>query len=81
MRYSAETIHTSTVRINYFFEDGLYPKPAVNYGDSDRTFSRYDGIFKSLVSVFRTSGHVRRAEAIIDELIHDMAGVFGPACS
>jgi len=70
-----------TDRVNYFFEDGLYTKPAVKYGESDITFSRYAAIFQGLVSVFHTSEHLRRAEAIIDELIHDMAGLFGSARS
>jgi hypothetical protein len=70
----------ATDRVNYFFEDGLYTKPVVDYGGSDITFSRYDGIFQSLVSVFHTSKHLRRAETIIDELIHDMADLFGSAC-
>lgn len=65
-----------TDRINYFFEDGLYPKPAVTYGDSGKTFSRFDGIFQNLVSVFHTSESLCCAETIIDELLHGMAGLF-----
>lgn len=68
-----------TDRVNYFFEDALYAKPAVDYGRSEITFSRYDGIFQSLVSVFHTSDHLRRAEAIIDQLIHDMVYIFHEA--
>jgi len=64
-------------RVNYFFEDGLYPKAAVKYGGPDMPFSRFDAIFQGLVSVFHTSEHLKQAEAIIDELIHDMAGLFG----
>jgi len=69
----------ATDRVNYFFEDGLYTKPAVKYGESDITFSRYDAIFQGLVSVFHTAEHLRKSEAIIDELIHDMAGIFASA--
>lgn len=69
----------ATDRVNYFFEDELYSKPAVNYRGSDITFSRYNGIFQSLVSVFHSTEDLRRAEKIIDELIQDMAGLFSSA--
>jgi len=62
-----------TDRVNYFFKDGLYKKPSVSYKGNSLTFSRYDDIFKNLVSVFQTDEHLRFAETMIDNLIKEMA--------
>jgi len=64
-----------TDRVNYFFKDGLYAKPSVSYKGNGLIFSRYDDIFKNLVSAFQTDEHLRRGEAMITRLITDIAGI------
>jgi len=70
----------ATDRANYFFEDNLYSKPAVNYSNDASCKSRYDEIFKNLVSAFHSADQMRSAEKIIDSFIYEMAAVLrGPA--
>jgi hypothetical protein len=63
-------------RVNYFFKDNLYTRPAVQYGDAADCGSRYDEIFKNLVSTFHTADQLRLAEAMMDTLIDEIAKVY-----
>jgi hypothetical protein len=68
--------NSTTDRVNYFFKDNLYGKPAVHYGENATYTSRYDKIFKNLVSTFHTPDQIHRAEEIIDRLIEKLAAAF-----
>ena len=59
---------------NYFFNDGLYEKPPVNYEKTGQTFSRYDRLFRELHSVFENPEALVRAEAFLDRLFDGLAG-------
>lgn len=61
--------NSATDRVNYFFKDRLYEKPDIHYGETGADRSRYDDIFKNLVSVFHNEDQLRRAERMIDDLI------------
>ncbi len=61
-----------TDRVNYFFKDNLYAKPAVSYGNAAVSESRHHEIFKSLVSTFSTDEQLQRAETMIDKLLGEM---------
>lgn len=61
-----------TDRVNYFFKDNLYAKPAVHYGDAAVSGSRHDEIFKNLVSTFDTADQLQQAETMIDNLIEEI---------
>jgi len=64
-----------TDRVNYFFKDRLYLKPDVRYEDAAGNRSRYDEIFKNLVSVFHNSDELREAEKMIDSQLDRMTGI------
>ncbi|MFC1829225.1 hypothetical protein ACFL0O_06410 [Thermodesulfobacteriota bacterium] len=64
-----------TDRVNYFFKDRLYLKPDVRYEDAAVNRSRYEEIFKNLVSVFRDRNELREAENMIDSLMDRMSGI------
>lgn len=59
---------------NYFFNDRLYPKPAVDYSPADSTGSRYDAIFRELHSVFASKAELSAAEQLLDGLFAELAG-------
>ena len=61
-----------TDRVNYFFKDNLYAKPAVSYGNAAVSESRHHEIFKNLVSTFSTDEQLQRAETMIDKLLGEM---------
>ena len=63
----------ATDRVNYFFKDNLYAKPAVQYNDAAVCGSRYDEIFKNMVSTFHAADQLRLAETMIDTLIEELA--------
>lgn len=56
-------------RVNYFFEDDLYPKPDIDYGRFSPGISKFDLIFKHLGSVFANADDLRRAEAMVEDLV------------
>jgi hypothetical protein len=58
---------------NYFFGDNLYSTPSVNYEAIGRTTSRYDTIFRCLVSYFYSESELRNAENLLDVLIDKLA--------
>lgn len=58
---------------NYFFNDGLYPKPQVDYSAAGGTGSRYDVIFRELHSVFASEAELLAAERFLDRLFEQLA--------
>ena len=54
---------------NYFFEDGLYPRPAVNRRTKTIPASRFEELFQELDSGFSSVGHIKDAEATIEDLL------------
>ena len=62
-----------TDRVNYFFKDNLYAKPAVHYADAAVSGSRHEEIFKNLVTTFDTADQLQQAETMIDNLIDEIA--------
>jgi hypothetical protein len=61
---------------NYFFNDGLCPRPPINYGATGTTCSPYDAIFQELVSVFSTRKELKAAEKMLDGRIEDIARIY-----
>ena len=59
---------------SYFFNDGLYPKPQVDYSAAGSTGSRYDAIFRELHSVFVSKAELSAAEQLLDRLFAELAG-------
>ncbi len=57
---------------SYFFNDGLNPKPAVDYSLTGRTGSCYDAVFRELHSVFSSHGDLAAAETIIADLKEEL---------
>jgi len=53
---------------SYFFNDGLHPKPAVDYSLTGKNGSRYDAVFRELHSAFSSASQLAAAEAIIGDL-------------
>jgi hypothetical protein len=71
--------HPATDRTNYFFEDGLYEKPVMDYQNIAAVRSRHDDIFRNLVSVFHTAEQLHLAEAMVDTLINQLfSALFEP---
>ena len=62
---------------NYFFEDRRYPKPAVKYNPSLKTPSRYDAIFRELVSSFNSPSELKHAEHLVRKIINGLASDTG----
>lgn len=58
---------------NYFFKDQRYIKPPVNYDTAGRHPSRYDILFRELISRFDSNESLERAETLIDTLIEQFA--------
>ena len=54
---------------SYFFEDGLYPGPAVNRRTKTIHASRFEELFQELDSGFSSVGHIKDAEAMIEGLL------------
>ena len=59
---------------NYFFEDGLYARPAVERPPAAAQ-SRYAAIFRELDAGFHTAADLFAAEAALDALIDELAAV------
>ncbi|RJP89609.1 MAG: hypothetical protein C4518_09945 [Desulfobacteraceae bacterium] len=57
----------------YFFNDPLYPKPAVNYDKTDGTVSKFDSIFRELHSQFNSSADLATAEEYLGRLLDDFS--------
>ncbi|MFO7707351.1 MAG: hypothetical protein R6V84_04195 [Desulfobacterales bacterium] len=51
---------------NYFFNDGLHPRPPVDYGPIGAPPSAYDPILRELGSSFASRRELRAAEALIE---------------
>ena len=54
---------------NYFFEDGLYPRPAVMRKTRTIPASRFEDILQELDSGFSSAARIERAEATIEALL------------
>lgn len=57
----------------YFFNDPLYPKPALRYETTGAGTSRYDLIFRELHSQFRSPADLTAAEDHLDRLLDRLA--------
>ncbi len=62
---------------NYFFEEGLYTKPRVDYASIGARPSRYDAFLHDLVSEFETSEELRLAVEKLERLFTRAARAFG----
>jgi hypothetical protein len=54
---------------NYFFDDGLNPKPKIDYGRLEVAPSRLDPILHELASAFDRPAALAQAEAVIEGLL------------
>ena len=54
---------------NYFFNDGLYPHPAIDYARVQAEPSAHDVIFRELSSSFASHAELCAAEAMIETLL------------
>jgi hypothetical protein len=54
---------------NYFFNDGLYPKPEIDYARLGVSSSHHDAILHELSSAFNQSSELAQAEALIEDLL------------
>jgi hypothetical protein len=54
---------------NYFFEDGLYPRPEIEMGEKRISSSRYGAIFRELDSGFPSSSDIKAAEEKIEAML------------
>jgi hypothetical protein len=59
---------------NDFFNDGIYPKPEVEYPPDRGEQSRYNGLFRELVSRFTSQGELLRAEKLLDDIFSRFHG-------
>jgi hypothetical protein len=57
----------------YLFNDGLYPKPAVDYGNTAAEYSRFNTLFRELHSHFTSPAALKAAEDYLDRLLDDLA--------
>jgi hypothetical protein len=55
---------------NYFFNDGLYPHPEIDYARIQAEPSAHDGIFRELSSWFASRTELRAAETMIEALLN-----------
>jgi hypothetical protein len=62
---------------NYFFNDGLYAKPSVDYGKTGRASSRYDNLFRELHSAFNSPADLSQAETFMECLFDALANTIG----
>ncbi len=53
---------------NYFFENGLYPRPAVFRATPDIRLSPYEKIFKELDTGFSSAKEIEAADQLLDDL-------------
>jgi hypothetical protein len=51
---------------NYFFDDGLHPKPTIDYARLAAAPSRLDPILRELSSAFERPAELAQAEALVD---------------
>lgn len=61
---------------NYFFEEGLYTKPRIDYREIGARRSRYDAILRELVSTFKSKEELHLAEETLDRLFSRSAQSF-----
>ena len=54
---------------NYFFNDGLYPRPEIDYARLGVPSSRHDAILRELSSAFSRPEELRRAEGLIEDML------------
>jgi hypothetical protein len=54
---------------NYFFNDGLYPKPAIEYTRLGVPPSRHDAILRELSSAFSRTAELTQAEGLIEDIL------------
>lgn len=60
---------------NYFFNDGLYPHPPIDYGRIGAAASVHDTLLQELGSTFRSAADLAAAEAVIEELMRPITGL------
>jgi hypothetical protein len=65
---------------NYFFNDGLYPKPPVDYSQLGAGPSTLDPILHELASAFDRPAALRKAEALIENLLDRVLRPSAPPC-
>jgi len=58
---------------NYFFEDGLYPRPELKTATDDANLPPLDAIFRELDSGFASPSDRKRGEQILESLFERMA--------
>ncbi|MBW2107975.1 MAG: hypothetical protein JRI36_04815 [Deltaproteobacteria bacterium] len=63
----------SCALIHYFFKDGLYQRPPVDYPSIAGQESRYDVIFRQLHSFFESALQLHQAEALLDRMVEGLA--------
>jgi hypothetical protein len=54
---------------NYFFNDGLYPRPAIEYARLSVPSSRHDAILRELSSAFSRPAELVQAEGLIEDIL------------
>lgn len=59
---------------NYFFNDGLYPKPPVDYARLGVASSALDSILRELSSAFNVPAALHRAETLIESFFDRILG-------
>ena len=62
---------------NYFFEDGLYPRPAVFRASASIPLSPFETIFRELDSGFSSIDDLHEAEGWVGKIIDEMVAVVG----
>ncbi len=61
----------------YYFDGAQYMITAIDYKRLGCQSSRFDGIFRSLTSEFKSADSLRRAEAVIRELLDEFTVAYG----
>lgn len=57
---------------NYFFNDNLSPKPAIDYTAIHQTPSKYHYIFQELVTTFNSKEALAKAERLLEDIFLNM---------
>ncbi|MBL0714742.1 MAG: hypothetical protein JJV98_13695 [Desulfosarcina sp.] len=65
---------------NYFFDNGLYHRPAVERSDAAIPASPYDSIFREFESHFASRDDMRRAEQVLEGLFNGLVSILSDAC-
>jgi hypothetical protein len=57
---------------NYFFNDGLYPRPKIEYAALGVPSSQHDAILRELSSAFRRPEELIQAEGLIEDILENI---------